>query len=366
MKKNTIALILPALAWLTLAGWFSGCSGDQNAAQSAPPRMVRSVTVTQDADTFQRTFSGKIHSTQETNLSFKVSGTIARVNVQIGDSFKKGDILAELDPAIYKLAAKQAEATLAEAKANARNATSNLERIKKLYADGNSSLNELENAQAEADSTIANVEASTQALELAELDVSYTKLVAEDNCGVASVNAEIGENVQMGEVLIQANCGDTLEAQIDIPESQISNISQGMAATVRVDARGNETFTAMINEVGVSAVDGSTTFPVSALITDPRTSELQAGLSADVIIRIKRAQSSITVPSSALSEDADGRFVYVIQSQSDDLATVSRQSVEVGSFSEEEGFQILSGLEPGTRIVTAGISFLREGMEVKF
>ena len=99
-----------------------------NACDSAAPpdeprlRPVRYVMVSDESGARDRSFSGTSKSTLESRLSFKVSGTVTEVPVQIGQRLDAGDLIAQLDPATYSLQAQQAQASLVEAQANERNA----------------------------------------------------------------------------------------------------------------------------------------------------------------------------------------------------------------------------------------------------
>ncbi len=119
--------------------------------------------------------------------------------------------------------------------------------------------------------------------------------------------------------------------------------------------------------MGVSSVGSGTTFPVNVLVTDPEKSQLKAGLSADVTFRIDSSTNGrrfIVVPPFAVGEDEKGRFVYVISQKEGGAATVHRTPVKTANVLQS-GVEISEGLTPGIHIVTAGVSVLRDGMEVK-
>ncbi len=345
----------------------SGCGDSDQQAAEAPVRAVRSIVVNADNTGQSRTFSGTLHASQETKLSFKVSGAIEEIAVNVGDMVKKGDIVAQLDATPYELQAQQANASLVSAQAERRNAKSNYERVKNLYEGGNASKNELDNARASAETTTAMAQSNRKTLEIARLNVAYTKLKMDDDCAIASVDAEEGENVTSGTQIFHATCGDELEVRLDIPETVIGYIKKEMPVQVRFSALKGKKFQARVTEVGVSAVDGGTTFPVTVVLNELEQDDLKTGLSADVIFSFKAAGSqkqAVVVPSFALTEDETGRFVFIVEDQQG-KAVIRRQNVTVGSVLQS-GIEILSGLEPGMRVVTAGVSVLREGMEVKY
>ena len=147
-------------------------------------RPVRYMTLGDQSQLRDRSFSGTSKSSRESRLSFKVSGTVTNVPVQIGQRLRAGDLIAEIDPASYVLQAQQAQASLIEAQANDRRAAANYERTKGLYANDNASLNDLESARAQAESAEAVVGSATKALEIARLNASYTKLKAASDCSI--------------------------------------------------------------------------------------------------------------------------------------------------------------------------------------
>ena len=132
----------------------TGCQKKEAPAEEAL-RPVRYFSVAEDQVGRNRSFSGTLKSTQESRLSFKVSGTVTSVPAQIGQHLKKGDLIAQVDAANFSLQAEQAQASLVEAQAGERNANSNYERTKGLYANDNASLNDLDSARAGAEAAKA-------------------------------------------------------------------------------------------------------------------------------------------------------------------------------------------------------------------
>lgn len=360
--KTTIALLCMASTLM-----LSGCNEEEE-EKKAPLRYVKSMAIMGGSGTYEQSFSGRLHASSEVSFSFKVSGTIDSLPVNVGDRVSKGDVLAKLDASDYELEVEKAQASLAKSNATSRNAKANYERVKRLYAAGNTSRNDLDSARADADTSAASAQADRKALEIAKKDLSYTALKAEADCAIASVDPDVGENVNSGDQIIFATCGDDLEVKLNIPESVISYITKGMSVDVSFSAIEGTQFKGKVSEVGVSSVGNSTTFPVDVLVTDSDQSALKAGLSADVTFTIdasKKGRSlAIIVPPFAVGSDENGRFVYVIEPKEDTIATVRRTAVGTGD-AMQSGVEITRGLNPGMRIVVAGVTGLRDGMEVK-
>jgi len=342
-----------------------GC-GPSDEAFEERLRPVRYVTVS-DASAFRdRSFSGTSKSSRESRLSFKVTGTIVNMPVQIGQRLERGDLIAEIDPASYVLQAQQAQASLVEAQANDRRATANYERTKGLYANSNASLNDLDSARAQAESASAVVRAASKALEIARLNVSYTKLTAGTDCSIASLNAEVNENVASGQQVAAVSCGDDYEVTLDLPESLIGSVNESTPVSVRFGAIPDHEFSGAISEIAVASSAGSAAFPVIVKISGSHPS-LRSGLAADVTFQFDSAASQgggFVLPVTAVISDPGGAFVYIAEpNETDGEAVVRRRDVSLGDLTQS-GIEIAEGLRVGDRVITAGISVIREGQRV--
>jgi multidrug efflux system membrane fusion protein len=328
-------------------------------------RPVRYMTVT-DASVFRdRSFSGTSKSSRESRLSFKVSGTVINVPVQIGQRLNAGDLIAEIDPASYVLQAQQAQASLVEAQANDRRAAANYERTKGLYANDNASLNDLESARAQAESAGAQVRAAGKTLEIARLNVSYTKLTADTDCSIASLDIEVNENVASGQQVAAVSCGDAFEVTLDLPESLIGSVNATTPVTVRFGSIPGQEFSGVISEVAVSLAAGSAAFPIVIKIAESHPS-LRSGLAADVTFQFDSAadKGRVVVPVTAVINDPDGTFVFIAElAEIDGEAIVRRRAVTLGELSQL-GIEVIAGLNVGDRVVTAGVSVIRDGQRV--
>jgi RND family efflux transporter MFP subunit len=299
-------------------------------------------------------------------LSFKVSGTIVSVPVQIGQRLNAGDLIAEIDPAGYVLQAQQAQASLVEAQANDRRAAANYERTKGLYANSNASLNDLDSSRAQAESASAQVRSASKALEIARLNVSYTKLTADTGCSIASLNAEVNENVAAGQQVAAVSCGDAYEVTLDLPESLIGSVDDSTPVSIRFGAIPDTEFSGTISEIAVSSSSGSAAFPVVVKIEGSHPS-LRSGLAADVTFQFDSAASQgggFVLPVTAVISDPSGAFVFVAEpNETEGEAVVRRRVVKLGELTQS-GIEIADGLKVGDRVITAGISVIREDQRV--
>ncbi|MFQ5936910.1 MAG: efflux RND transporter periplasmic adaptor subunit, partial [Acidiferrobacterales bacterium] len=170
------------------------------ACEELPPpeplvRPVRVQQVTVTGAERQRSFSGFAKAGLESNVSFKVEGTVQRIPIKVGDRLRRGALIAQLDPKDYEVDVQKADAALAQARAEERNAKASYQRVRELYENNNASRSELDEARAASEATVASVRAADKQLESARLKLSYTRLTASANCNVAARQVDRNENV---------------------------------------------------------------------------------------------------------------------------------------------------------------------------
>jgi len=353
---------IPAL--LTIAVLMCGC-GDEPPPPEERLRPVRTMQVSDNNAFLSRTFSGTSKSSLESRLSFKVSGTLTELPVQIGQRLNEGDTIAALDPTAYRLQVQQAAAALIEAEANNRRASANYERTKGLYANDNASLNDLDAARAQAESAEAVVESANKALEIARLNLSYTTLTAEAECSIASLSVEVNENVQPGQTVALVSCGDTYEVTLNLPESLIGAVDQWTPVTIQFGAIPERYFQGEVSEVAVAST-GAAAFPVVIRVLD-RDAALRSGLAADVTFQFDATSGdggdAFVLPVAAVVDGTEGTFVFVTEADANGEGVVRRQPVTLGELTQD-GIEVTSGLNVGDRVVTAGTSVIRDGQRV--
>ena len=161
-----------------------------------------------------RIFSGITQAGLESNLSFKVPGTVKRIAVKVGDEVRVGRLLAQLDPGDYELQVQQAEAALANAQAQARNAEANYNRIRALYENNSASRTDLDASRAADESADAAVRSAEKQLELARLQLGYTILKAPTSGAISRVDAEVNENLESGKTVVVLTAGTEMEVKV--------------------------------------------------------------------------------------------------------------------------------------------------------
>jgi len=355
-----------AAVLLALAGLVAGCS-------EQPPepdllRPVRSEAVVTSRGGRTRTFSGTARAGQETDLSFRVGGTVDLLGVTVGDVVRRDQVIARLDRTDFLIAVRRAQANLDQALATSRNADADLERIRGLWENQNASRSDLDQALAGSQSAQASVEVSRQSKAQSERQLGYSTLRSPVDGSIAAVDVEVNENVGQGRTVVRLTSGSQPEVEVAIPGVLISSIERGNPVSVTFNALPGERFEALVTEVGVAATGTATTFPVTVQLAEG-VDDVRSGMAADVAFQFGKDDKGerIFVPAYAVGEDGDGRYVFLLEAGGEGgTGVVRRTAVEVGPELTPDGrLEVLSGLSEGQQLVTAGVRRLTDGQQVK-
>jgi RND family efflux transporter MFP subunit len=355
-KIRTLAAMAALVAIL-------GCEDELEEPEVIRP--VRYVVVEGHDTATQRTFSGVAKAGQESRLSFQVSGQVLEVPINVGDTVKKGQTIARMDPADYALQLQNAQASAAQSRAQERNAKATYERTRALYENQNASRQDLDADRTAYESGRAGLEAAHQQIRLRQRQLGYTHLKAPETGTIATVNIEVNEYVQAGALVATLLAGEQIEVSVAVPASVIRSIERGAEARARFDSLGGRELKGTVTEVGVASAAGATTFPVTVRLTEGQD-QVRAGMAADVTFVLATAKNGpkYALPTSAVGEDRAGRFVFKVERGEHGLGIVHRSPVEVGQLLSH-GVEIHVGVEPGDLVVTAGVSRIYDGLQVR-
>lgn len=328
-------------------------------------RPVRYIKVSHSDGGRTRTFSGSAQADTKARLSFKISGTVVKIPVEVGDKVKKGDIIAELNPEDYRLQVQETEASLRQSEAQARNAEANYKRIKALYEKQNASRNDLDSARASYESTNATVQSIKKRLEQTQLQLEYTKLVSPADGAIAETKVEENENVNVGQIIAVLSSGSHHKVKVAVPEIFISQIKKDEEVAVVFDAIPNKEFEAVVTEVSVSSTDLAKTYPVTVVLRDA-DEHIRSGMAAEVAFSFayEKDIALIIVPTISVGEDRLGRYVFIVKEIEPNIGIIHRRPVKTGKLISS-GIEITEGLKEGELVVTAGVSKIKDGMKVK-
>lgn len=369
--ENTMRFKTPLVGMfvITLAATsLFGC-GEKPAESAAVPQVIKAVkthVVKGQTDSSERVLSGTTISSDEQALSFRVAGVIVELPIKVGDVLNKGDVVARLDSADYEIFSRQSQASVSQAKAAQVNAESAYKRAKELYAAQAASLADLESARANADSAKASLGVAQQQLNSVRKNQQYTTLSSSsDNCTVTAIPASINSNISAGSSVVNLSCGSFLRARITVPEALIDQIDVGNKVAVSIPSARTESFPGEVVEVGVSN-NNAAGFDVEVEIQES-DEKLRVGLATSVTLQLgaqDAAQVTVLSPQ-AILEDAEGKFVYVLEpTDTDTVFSATRRGIATGEL-RAEGIEISDGLSEGDEVIVAGAARVTANMKVK-
>ncbi len=347
-----------------IALMLSGCDSKEEKGEAIRPVFYQEV----GNDNIQnvRSFSGVTQSATEAKLSFKVGGSIEYVAVDMGDTMKRGDIIARLDDTDYRINYNKAEASLKSAEAQLAAAKSAFLRIENLYVNNNVSLNEYEKAKTQFDSAETMVKTTSSQLSAAQNQLNYTVLRAPFDGVVSSVMAKENEMTGTGHPIVVFATVNKLEVRTAVPENIIGQISRGQDVTVRLSTFPEKTFQGIISELS-PGIPNVSTYPVIVQLAEP-ASRLFPGMISTVEIPLTREdslESRIMIATDAVGHDHSGDFVFVAsKSNESDIYVAKKRNVTLGAL-RADGYEIINGLNKNEMVITAGLSFLYDGRKVK-
>jgi RND family efflux transporter MFP subunit len=190
--------------------------------------------------------------------------------------------------------------------------------------------------------------------------VEYTVLKADKAGIVTAVTGEPGQVVSAGQaVATLAEAGET-EIALAVPEQDAGRLALGQPAKITLWAGPRASVVGRIREIAGQADPASRTYAVRIAVDAPPQS-MRLGMTASVALTIDDEVAPMVVPLTALIEDAGGPVAFVVDQAS---KVVHRTAVTIAGIGEE-GARIAGGLRAGDVVVTAGLQFLRDGMQVR-
>jgi RND family efflux transporter MFP subunit len=344
-----------------------GCSKEE-APAPPKPRPVRTARVDSRPSRGVLWLPGRVQSTETPELSFRVPGRVARIDVDVGDVVEAGQTVARLEDEDYAARASQAEAEVARAQAEADRTRRAAERAAALYEGEATSESNRDQTRDMAQAAAAQLEAAEQRLRLARRELGYTRLVAQQSGVVVDRRAEPGSNLGQGQPILSLG-SQAVEVRVDVPETVLGAIEVESTARVRYAGKEAAESEATVERVARANVDGGSLYPVILSVLEP---DLAPGMAVEVQFQDGRDRDDqLVVPASAVVADQDGTFVWTLEpadgeAESEKEAGFRAKAARV-SFSHLEGPDafLVEGVEPGQTVVTAGTRYLKEGMLVR-
>lgn len=288
---------------------------------------------------------GVIKEGQTVQVSFKTAGQITHLNVREGDYVKKGQLIATLDAADYKVALDASQAQYTQMK-------NEVSRIKTLYERNSVSKNEYEKAVAGLDQITADLQAKKNQFQ-------YTSLYSPISGYVQHIDTHDGEFVNTGTSVVTLIDVERMEVEVGLPYNiyQQRNFLTDFIAIFN----GKEYSLTRLNIIPKA---GSTQ-QYTMLLALPFDEVLKEASGINVEVRFTASGNNdclpeMTIPESAIIYDGSQPNVWILRGDS----TVTRQPIEIGTVIDGR-VNVLQALEGSETIVKAGVSILHNGEKVR-
>lgn len=341
------------------AGVLALVACSRQAPVEEPVRAVKLLTVGASDLNAQTEYAADIRARIESRLGFRVAGKLTERQAEVGQRVQAGQVLAQIDPQDYQLAAQAAQAQLAAAQTQRDLSLAELRRFEGLRAQNFISSVELERREAAfkaADATLAQARAQAQAQ---GNQAAYARLQATTSGVVTGVEAEVGQVVAAGQPVVRLAHDGPRDAVFAVPEQAVMAFQPGQLMSALLTSTG-QVLKGRVREVGASADPVTRTFTIKLALD--ASEKLPLGATVNVQAgALKGVQPPvIKLPTSALRQEGAGTAVWVL----DEAAmTLRSQPVQVGAV---DGNQVViaSGLQTGQKVVAAGVHVLTAGQKV--
>ncbi len=284
------------------------------------------------------TYTATVESDVKNNIAPNTPYRIETIYVEVGDQVHKGQLLVQLDAS-----------NLRQLKLQEENQKVEFNRISQLYSVGGASKSEYDNAKMQLDIL------TTQYRQL----VQNTQLISPVSGVVTARNYDNGDMYSSSNPILTIEQLNPVKLLINISETFYRYIKVGQDLDITLDAYPDESFTGTVSIVYPTIDEATHTFPVEVKVNN-KDQKVRPGMFARATITMENAEHVVVPDASIVKQVGAGdRYVYTYKD-----GKVSYDKVELGKHIGDK-YEIISGVEPGSKVVIAGMSRLANGVEVK-
>jgi membrane fusion protein, multidrug efflux system len=309
---------------------------------------------------------GTVTSLATVTIRTQISGYLIKVVFKEGDEVKKGDLLAEIDPRSYEAALAQQRGQLARDEAALKGAQVDLQRYQGLAAQNAVPRQQLDTQTALVAQNQGTVEADRAMVKAAEVNLAYTKIVSPLDGRVGLRLVDQGNYVTPGDAngLVVITQLKPISVLFTVPEDNLQAISKRLQAGAQLPVTAlNRSGTAKLDEGTLTTFDSQidpTTGTIKLRAQFPNDGKtLYPNQFVNIRLLLDTHKDVVTMSTASIQRGVPGTFVYLLKEDN----TVTVRPVKLG-VTDGDRVEVLSGLEPGDRIVIDGADKLREGAKV--
>ena len=358
------AVVLMVLAAAALFAW------RRLHATSAPTVRYQTASVDHGGIDAKVTASGAVSAIVTVQVGSQVSGRIQAWYADFSSMVKKGQLIAKIEPSLFKAAVEQARANYTAAKAsydkslaNRLLAERNYARTLALFEQALASRGDLDAAEAAADAARADVGTadasmlqSRAALDQAQLNLSYTDIVSPIDGIVISRNIDVGQTVaasfQAPTLFTIAQDLTKMQVDTNVAEGDVGNVREGMTASFTVDAYPTRTFRGVVRQVRDNATTLQNVVTYDAVLdVDNGDLALRPTMTANVTFVYASRDDAVRIPNAALRFRPDATTIAAMTGPNAPPAP-NRDRLAA----DQRIVWTLRGSAPGAHVIRIGIS----------
>ncbi|NPV92871.1 MAG: efflux RND transporter periplasmic adaptor subunit [Firmicutes bacterium] len=340
MSKRCLAVLLLIILFTSAAGCTKKSSTTQGDAR---PLDVTVASLAKETLVQKITVVGKVTAKDEVKVVPKSSGKVAQVYVEVGQTVAAGSVLLELENSDLQLTIQKTQIQLDDA-----NRT--LERKKQLYERGAITKSDFDTAE----SAVRTLQVT---LDQNRLDLANSQVKSPINGIVASRSINPGEFVSNSSAPFTVVNIDSVEVNASLIESEINYVKPGQEVEVLVTAVSPTPVKGIVSKVSPSASSTDKTYPMWVNIANP-DQRLKPGMFAEVTLVTNQLDGVIIVANETIVERNGKKFAFV-----EDGGKAAGREVKTG-LSQEGRTVVLEGLKEGDRLITSGLSAVKDGTPI--
>jgi len=322
---------------------------------------VQVVQLKSASERSQKVFTGKLQSTKSAAVSFRVPGTLQKILVKTGDTVKKGQLLAELDPHDYKVALEELEARALEAKSALKLAKIELARVQQAIDDNAIASVNLDRAISGFERSEAAVKVVDQNIRRAQDTINYTQLRAPFNGVIARSNYDQFEQILPGVEAFTVHEPTQLEVSVDVPENLIHQFEHHQKAEISWYNSATK-LTGLATEIGSLPhpikQTYTVTFNVDALSLLEKEMHVLPGKAVTLTTQLGELSSDFCLPYSAIVGNASAQHVYTVVNKK----TVQKE-VKITALAADTAC-VEADLNANDYVVVSGAAYLKPNQSI--
>ena len=374
MKTQMVATVLGAALVLGVgcggkqegaeatAGKGGGKAGGGGGARGAAAQFPVEVAPVESRDVeYVVSAVGSVEAFEQVQITARVAGVVEQVRFAEGQTVKKGEVLAEIEPTRYGIAVRAAQASLERARALQAQADAASQRRTSINEakPGLLPAEQIDTAQAASRTAAADASGAKAALDQAELNLRDAYVRAPMEGVLQSRTVQTGQYVQPGTVLATLLRRDPLLLRFTVAEAEVARLKPGQPARFTVRSDGT-TYTGRISYVADAADPASRMVRVTAEVGGEEARALRPGAFATVSVPVDTAKGAPVIPQTAVRPSERGFLTFVVED-----GKARERVVELGLRTADGRVEVREGLKPGEQLVVRGGEALKNGVAVR-